>query len=414
MNGTAMTTLMEYAQVFESEEADGRVLIGSPAARDLGGLIMDLMARGIHVETEMERRTGGAGPTDTGMLWIEGLPVTVPIANKTGADSSPYALKAEDDGYGLYRGAVRLASARPERRPRFYDLMTEDGISYEKIALLHFDSLASTVVQTCAYWGNKDQCTFCGIGVSLAAGRTIVKKTPQMLAEVSVAARDLDGAVDATLTTGSSRAPDRGARYVAKCGQAVKEASGLPVEIIFEPPLILDVINEVGDMGIDSVGIHVETFDPEVLKRVAPAKALMGIEYYFKTWERAVKVFGAGQVSTYVILGMGEDPELTIEGAKRAIDMGVYPFLVPLKTVAGSLMENWPSPSRQYVEPIVRKVQTYMTLRGMNASTAKAGCARCQACSPLKSLEMLPQNNGSQESKNVVPLQIRRHSLDLA
>ena len=35
-----------------------------------------------------------------------------------------------------------------------------------------------------------------------------------MLAEVAVAARDLDGAVDATLTTGSTATPDRGALYV--------------------------------------------------------------------------------------------------------------------------------------------------------------------------------------------------------
>jgi radical SAM protein (TIGR04043 family) len=331
------------------------------------------------------------------MLWIEGYPVTAPTGNAT-ASTSPYLLKAEDDGYGIYRDDVRVASARAEQRPRFYDLKTADGIPYEKIALLHLDSLASTVVQTCAYWGNDDQCTFCGIGLSLESGRTIVKKTPAMLAEVAVAARDLDGAVDATLTTGSSRGVDRGARYVGRCGQAVKEASGLPVEVQFEPPLDLDVINEVGDMGIDSVGIHVETFDPQVLARVAPAKAASGIESYFAAWERAVKVFGEGQVSTYVILGMGEDPEVTIAGARRAIDIGVYPFVVPLKPVAGSLMEDWPSPSREYVEPIYRRIQAYMTLRGMNAGTAKAGCARCQACSGLKSLEPL--------APRTVPLQI--------
>ena len=392
-----MIATLDYAPVRESIEADGRAIAGEPASWDVSSLIMDVQARGLRVEADMERRSGGAGPTDAGMLWIEGYPVTAPTANAT-SSNSPYLLKAEDDGYGIYRDEVRVASARAEQRPRFYDLTTADGIPYEKIALLHLDSLASTVVQTCAYWGNDDQCTFCGIGLSLESGRTIVKKTPAMLAEVAVAARDLDGAVDATLTTGSSRGVDRGARYVGRCGQAVKEASGLPVEVQFEPPLDLDVINEVGDMGIDSVGIHVETFDPQVLARVAPAKAASGIESYFAAWERAVKVFGEGQVSTYVILGMGEDPEITIQGARRAIDIGVYPFVVPLKPVAGSLMADWPSPSREYVEPIYRRIQAYMTLRGMNSGTAKAGCARCQACSGLKSLEPL--------APKTVPLQI--------
>ncbi|MGH3422605.1 MAG: MSMEG_0568 family radical SAM protein, partial [Streptosporangiaceae bacterium] len=294
---------------------------------------MDLQSLGLRAEVPIETRKGGAGPSDSGMLWIEGVPVTVPTQA-----GSPYVLKAEDDGQAIYRDGRKLASVAAGRRPRFYDLSTADGIPYWQIALLHLDSLASTVVQTCNYWGNSDQCRFCGIGLSLAAGRTIVKKTPAQLAEVAVAARDLDGAVDATLTTGSSTAPDRGARYVAQCGQAVKEASGLPVQVQFEPPRDLTVLEEVADLGIDAVGIHVESFDPEVLAQVAPGKARTGIDTYFRTWERAVALFGAGRVSTYVILGMGEDPEITVEGCRRAIDIGVYPFVVPLRPVAGSLM----------------------------------------------------------------------------
>jgi radical SAM protein (TIGR04043 family) len=369
-----------------SVPADGRVIAGPPPAADVSALILDLQARGLRTEARLERRTGGAGPTDSGMLWVEGFQVTAPVV----ADS-PYVLRGEDDRYGIYRDGVRLAGAAAERRPRFYDLKTADGIPYEQIALLHLDSLASTVVQHCTYWGNSDQCTFCGIGLSLDSGRTIARKTPAQLAEVAVAARDLDGAVDATLTTGSTRGVDRGARYVGRCGQAVKEASGLPVEVQFEPPYDLDVIDEVGAMGIDSVGIHIETFDPDVLARVAPGKARTGIESYFAAWERAVEVFGEGQVSTYVILGMGEDPEVTIRGCERAIDMGVYPFVVPLRPVAGSLMAHWTPPASAYTGPIYSRVLAYMTRRGMSSTTAKAGCARCQACSGLSSMEPLLQ-----------------------
>jgi radical SAM protein (TIGR04043 family) len=167
----------------------------------------------------------------------------------------------------------------------------------------------------------------------------------------------------------------------------VKEASGLPVEIQFEPPHKLDIINEVGDMGVDSVGIHVESFDPQVLAHVAPAKARTGIDRYFEAWERAVDVFGAGQVSTYVILGMGEDPEVTLDGCRRAVDMGVFPFVVPIRPVAGSLMEDVIPPDPAYTERMYRAVASYMALRGMDSSVPKAGCARCQACSGLSSVE---------------------------
>ena len=345
----------------------------------LAALIMDLQAVGLRLETGLETaRKGGAGPSDSGMLWIEGVPVTVPPRSE-----SPYTLRAEDDGQGIYRDGAKVASVSGTSRPRFYDLTTADGIPYHQIALLHLDSLASTVVQTCNYWGNSDQCGFCGIGVSLAAGSTIAKKTPAMLAEVAVAAKELDGVVDATLTTGSSVAPDRGALYVSRCGKAVKDAAGLPVEVQFEPPRDLDVLVQVHDMGIDAVGIHVESFDPAVLERVAPGKARTGIARYFETWERAVALFGEGRVSTYVILGMGEDPDLTVEMCRRAVDIGVYPFVVPLRPVAGSLMADVPAPSRQYTEPIYRKVAGYLAERGLGADTAVAGCARCQGCSSL-------------------------------
>src|SRR5260221_41738 len=166
---------------------------------DRAHLIAELQGHGLRAEVPMERRQGGAGPADAGMLWIDGVAATVPTSSDY-AQASPYVLRAEDDGWGIYRDGRRLASARPLERPRYYDLETAAGTPYWKIALLHLDSLASTVIQTCAYWGNSDQCTFCGIGVTLANGRTIARKTPEMLAEVAVAARDLDGAVDATLT----------------------------------------------------------------------------------------------------------------------------------------------------------------------------------------------------------------------
>lgn len=369
----------------------------------LAELITRLQSLGLRTVTPIGARKGGAGPADAGMLWINGTPVTVPTTADYVKDS-PYELRPEDDGFGVYEGEVRLADASPAPRPRFYDLTTADGVPYWKIALLHLDSLASTVLQTCTYWGTADQCRFCGIGVTLENGRTIAKKTPQMLAEVAVAARDLDGAVDVTLTTGSTATPDRGALYVAKCAKAVKEASGLPIQAQFEPPSDLDVLRRVKDMGVDAVGIHVESFDAEVLAHVAPGKARWGIETYFATWERAVQIFGEGQVSTYVILGMGEDPEVTVEMCRRAVEIGVYPFIVPLRPVPGSLMADARPPSADYVESIQRRVVPHMLRRGITAQGVSAGCARCQACSAMGTLERSGLSKGPADGRVSLPL----------
>lgn len=352
----------------------------------LGTLLAELQSFGVRLEEGIEGRRGGAGPADAGMIWVEGIPVTFPFVADY-VSGSPYVLRHEEGGWGLYREGRRVAGARVPPRPRFYELTTADGTPYWKIALLHLDSLASTVVQTCTYWGKDDQCAFCGIQLSLEAGRTIAVKKPHELAEVAAAAKEMDGAVDVTLTTGTTHGPDKGARYLGKCARAIKDASGLPVQAQFEPPADLSVLEEIKEMGVDAVGMHVESFDPQVLAQVAPAKARTGIDGYFRAWERAVEIFGRGQVSTYVILGMGEDPEVTVAECRRAVDAGVYPFVVPLRPIPGSLMGDLVPPPPEYMEWMYRQVVPYVVSHGLASWEVRAGCARCNACSAMSAFE---------------------------
>ena len=156
----------------------------------------------------------------------------------------------------------------------------------------------------------------------------------------------LDGAVDATLTTGSSKGVDRGARYVAKCGNAVKEGSGLPVEVQFEPPRDLDVIDEVARPG-HRLGRHPR-------RDVRPAGARPGGSGQGAHRDRALlRRVGAGRrrcsarakcrrTSSSAWARTSNSPS---PAASRAIDMGVYPFVVPLRPVAGSLMQDAEPPS---------------------------------------------------------------------
>jgi radical SAM protein (TIGR04043 family) len=352
----------------------------------LGSMLADLQSYGARIERPLDGRRGGAGPSDAGMIWVEGVAVTFPFTSDYVSDS-PFVLREADDGWRLFRDGAAVARAEVPARPKFYDMQTADGIPYWKIALLHIDSLASTVIQTCRHWGTDDQCQFCGIELSLKAGATIAVKRPEQLAEVAVAAKELDGAVDVTLTTGTTGGADKGALYLGRCAAAIKAATDLPIQAQFEPPDDLSVLEHIKAQGVDSVGIHIESFDMDVLGRVAPPKARTGIEGYFRAWEQAVEIFGPGQVSTYVILGMGEDHDVTVAGCRRAVDAGVYPFVVPLRPVPGSLMADWLPPPPDYVESLYRRIGPYVVSRGLGSWNVTAGCARCQACSALAAFE---------------------------
>jgi radical SAM protein (TIGR04043 family) len=352
-------------------------------------LLVELQSLGVRVVDEAEGtlpgRRGGAGPSDAMFLWVRGLPLTVP-SHARFVDASPYTVRVTERRATLYRDDEVVGPVTLPPRPKIYDMETADGVPYWKIALLHLDSIASTVVQKCIYWDTPEQCGFCGIELTRGE-QTIPVKTPAQLAEVCTAARDHDHAVDVTLTTGSLNRRDRGAIYISRCAHAIKNACGLPIQVQFEPPDDLRVLDEVRQAGVDAVGIHSETFDPAVLAHVAPGKAQCGIEGYFRTWERAVEVFGRGSVTTYVLLGMGERPELIIEGCRRAIEMGVYPFVVPLRPVPGTLMADTPAPEPDYVARIYAEVSAMLADAGFDHTDAKAGCARCQACSGLSAWE---------------------------
>jgi radical SAM protein (TIGR04043 family) len=360
-----------------------------PLALDDRRLLVELQSLGVRVVDEtssdaMPDRRGGAGPSDALFLWVRGLPLTVP-AHASFVDVSPYTLRRRGRRATLWRDSSLIGPVTLPPRPRIYDLSTADGVPYWKIALLHLDSIASTVVQKCIYWDTPEQCGFCGIELTRGE-QTVPVKTPAMLAEVCTAARDLDHAVDVTLTTGSLNRRDRGAIYISRCAHAIKEACGLPIQVQFEPPDDLRVLDEVSRAGVDA-----ETFDPRVLARVAPGKAQCGIEGYFRCWEAAVDVFGPGSVTTYVLLGMGERRELIIEGCRRAIAMGVYPFVVPLRPVPGTLMADVPPPDPDYVAGVYAEVSAMLAEAGFDHLDAKAGCARCQACSGLSAWERLLQ-----------------------
>jgi hypothetical protein len=101
---------------------------------------------------------------------------------------------------------------------------------------------------------------------------------------------------------------------------------------------------------------------------------------------------------------MGEDPKLTADGCRRAIDMGVYPFVVPIRPIPGSIMQDLLPPPPEYVESMYRQVVPHLVANGFTSANVKAGCARCNACSGMSAFER--EADGSSR-RNLPLLQVR-------
>ena len=355
-------------------------------------LITELQSYGLKLidhELGAAGRKGGAGPSDHKAVTVEGTTVMVPIFNNPAAQS-PYTVKVSSSVEQMLElHGEAISSISFPHQPKFYSLTTADGIPYWKIALLHSrDVLATTILQTCMRYGDTaTSCQFCAIGQSLEAGRTIARKTPAQLAEVAAAAVRLDGIKHMVMTTGTPNTSDRGAAYLTECAKAIKSSVHLPIQAQCEPPDDFIWFEHMKAAGIDSLGMHLEAADPKVRSLIMPGKATVPVEYYFKAFAAAVEVFGWGQVSTYLLAGLGDSLENLLDVSARLIQIGVYPFVVPFVPITGTPLANHPAPKSEFMFTLYERVGGMLQRAGMSSEEIKAGCAKCGACSALSNFE---------------------------
>lgn len=354
-------------------------------------VITELQTKGLNLATDgvgASGRKGGAGPSDHKAVTIGETTFMVPVYTDSAAQS-PYSIDFQADRSVLTKDNQPLTQLDFPEKPRFYDLKTASGIPYWKIALLHSRNvLATTVLQTCIRYENrKTACQFCAIGQSLEADRTIAQKTPQQLAEVAEAAVRLDGVENMIMTTGTPNTTDRGAAYLTACAQAISARVELPIQAQCEPPNDFVWFERMHAAGIDSLGMHLEAADPDVRAKIMPGKAKVPLSYYFRAFEAATKVFGRGQVSTYLLAGLGDSKETLLTISERLIDIGVYPFVVPFVPIGGTPLAGHKPPGSEFMYELYQGIGRMLKQANLLSSEMKAGCAKCGACSALSLFE---------------------------
>jgi radical SAM protein (TIGR04043 family) len=290
----------------------------------------------------------------------------------------------DDPGIWLYDETIEL---RIVPRPKFYDLATADGVPYYKLALLHGDStLATTVYQACRYWSHGTQCKFCTIPMSLHTGDSILEKAPEQIAEVVQAAESEGVVKDILLTTGTPDTPDMGAERLVRIIEAIRQVSRLPIGVQFEPPTEDAVIKRVADAGANAVGIHIESADDAVREEMCPGKHQYGpLDLYKRSWQYALDFFGRGNVSTFLLYGLGESIEKTLSLSEELAEVGVLPVVAPVRPAAGSQLSDYVP---TYVSHLSQTVDFYKNIgrilfnHGLDPSRTVAGCHKCGGCTP--------------------------------
>ena len=102
-----------------------------------------------------------------------------------------------------------------------------------------------------------------------------------------------------------------------------------------------------------------------------PGKASVPLARYFDAFAAAVPVFGRGQVSTYILAGLGDTPEAILDISRKLIALGVYPFVVPFVPISGTPLESHPAPTAAFMDSILRPLSAH-------AARGRPACHRHQ------------------------------------
>jgi radical SAM protein (TIGR04043 family) len=327
-------------------------------------------------------REGGAGPSDGTTLFIGDMVVNVPALGGF-ATRSRFSIEESGGEFMLFNRGSEVIRVEPAGEPGFYSLETPGGVSFRKLALRHGrDAIGTTVVQTCAH--GSDACSFCSIDSSAAAGATVVEKNPEELGRVAAAAEE-EGYRHVVLTTGTARSAGKGIEKLARCASAVRQTTSMKLHVQFEPPGDPAWIEEAG-RSADSCAINIESFDPEVRSSMTPGKAKTPADDYVVAWKKAVDVFGPGNVTCFIVVGLGEEDTSVEEGVRLLASLGVYPFLLPLRPLTGSRLQDIEPPQADRMMRLYESCAVPVIEAGLKARDCQAGCVRCSACSAFPDL----------------------------
>jgi hypothetical protein len=265
---------------------------------------------------------------------------------------APFSLERDNGVLYLKAGGMRLFPVEYEPRPQFYGLHTSDGTPMRFLAQHRLgDELMVTYNTYCHTLKHGGQCRFC----ALNAGSPIIPKkngmfiqTPEQIAEVASAAYK-EGAVKRLEITGGILPRRAEVDFIIDVGHAVCKALGTKTipggHCLLAAPNDLSQIEKLKEAGWEYIFFNLEVWNEHLFRGICPGKEeIVGREHWLKALDRAVEVFGPGNVVSILIAGL-EPLDSYLEGMEYLSARGIYADPAPWFPMPGSPMEGHSSPT---------------------------------------------------------------------
>ena len=152
----------------------------------------------------------------------------------------------------------------------------------------------------------------------------------------------------------------------------IKKRSAVAVSVSCQP-INRDNIVGLANAGVNRLGIALDGATEAIFNRVK-GKDAGGMYFWqdqFLLLNQALDVFGEGNVSTHVIVGLGETEKDVVKVVQRCADMGVLPALFAFTPVRGTALEKNSQP----------KVESYRRLQFARYLIVNGKTQSCKTCS---------------------------------
>ena len=276
---------------------------------------------------------------------------------------SPFVLRREKETLYLFLEDLRLFPLELDERPAYYSRTTSTGVPMANIGphrLQH--QLLIEYNAYCQFFSDKTQCLFCGIIAERPLHHGHYKgqfvASPQEIAEVAEAAYG-EGACSEMQVTGGVL-PDRAeVDYILEVGRAVKEKLQVDTipggQAVLVPPSSVDHLEALKEAGWQGVAFNLEVWDPRLWPGIVPGKAAaLSREGWEEALEKAVTIFGKGQVGSVLIAGL-EPKESHWAGVEWLAQRGIYGIPIPWNPTPGSPLEGHQTPTAAWHLEVVVK-----------------------------------------------------------
>jgi len=141
----------------------------------------------------------------------------------------------------------------------------------------------------------------------------------------------------------------------------IKKQVNISVSVSCQP-LVKSNIQVLVEAGVDRIGIALDASTKNLFEKVKGkcTGSSYNWENQFYILNEAIEVFGKGNVSTHVIVGLGETEKEVAQIIQKCVDMSVLPALFAFTPIRGTALENCSPPP---VESIVRGSARFDTLK---------------------------------------------------